>query len=373
VDSDQAPAPGKALTLRAVTKSYSGTAAVTDVNLEVAAGEFMTFLGPSGSGKTTTLNMIAGFTHPSSGQILLGDADISRVPSHRRGIGMVFQHYALFPHMTVRQNVEYPLKQRKVPRHERADRVRDALRLVELDGFADRRPAQLSGGQQQRVALARALVFRPPLLLMDEPLGALDKRLREVLQLEIKRIHQELGITFVYVTHDQDEALLLSDRIAVFQDGAIQQVGTAEGLYERPRTRFVAEFVGDSNTFAGVLDPRGRVLTLEDGRQLHAPDCSGIGAETTATVVLRPERARLRSPGGPRENGENALPGRVASLHYLGSACKIEVDTSGAHRVVVREAANARSDVRLGDRVEVYWHTDDTTLIVDDPAAGLVP
>lgn len=361
--------PGKSLSLRSVSKSFADVPAIHEVTLDIAAGEFMTLLGPSGSGKTTTLNVVAGFVQPTAGQIFLGDRDISMTPCHRRGIGMVFQSYALFPHMTVAQNVAYPLKQRKVSSDDRTARVREALDLVELLGLEDRRPSQLSGGQQQRVALARALVFRPPVLLMDEPLGALDKRLRETLQLEMKRLHRELGITFVYVTHDQEEALVLSDRVAVFRNGRIEQVGTAEELYERPRTTFVAEFLGDSNLFAGVADPSRRRLRMSDGLEINSPECGALRPGQSASVVLRPERAKLTTAGDRTQPYDNTLMGTVDTLHYLGSACKVEIETS-AGRMVVREPADARTEVRPGDRVEVCWQAADGMLIADDPPAS---
>ncbi len=359
-----------ALSLRSVRKEYGGQVAVDMITLDIAPGEFMTFLGPSGSGKTTTLNMIAGFVQPSAGEIFMGGREISRVPCHKRGIGMVFQNYALFPHMTVEQNVAYPLKQRKVPANVRRERVSAALGLVQLQGMERRRPAQLSGGQQQRVALARALVYRPPVLLMDEPLGALDKRLRETLQFEIKRIHDELGITFVYVTHDQDEALLLSDRIAVFKDGRIEQVGTAEDLYERPATTFVAEFVGDSNVFHGTLAASGTSVRLDDGRELRVPGCGASSAGRGAAVVLRPERARVLVYGEAAQPSCQRLSGVVASVHYMGSARRIEVEIDPRRRMLVKEPADRPSGVHPGDPVDVCWQAEDCAVILSDEGHG---
>jgi putative spermidine/putrescine transport system ATP-binding protein len=360
---------GIGLTLRDVSHSFDAVAAVDGVGLDVAPGEFLTLLGPSGSGKTTTLNMIAGFLRPDSGSILLGERDISRVPAHKRGIGMVFQHYALFPHMSVTENVAYPLKQRRVPKAERARKVEQALELVQLHGLGTRRPAQLSGGQQQRVALARALVFNPPLLLMDEPLGALDKRLREALQLEIKRIHEQLGITFVYVTHDQEEALLLSDRIAIFRDGQIDQVGTAEDLYERPRTRFVAEFVGDSNVFAGSVDRAAGTLEVDDGTTIALGEVGEADSGSRCCLVVRPERLRLTSLDGEPTSGLNVLEGTVAAIHYLGSARKLEVTTGGGQTVVLREPAERPSGVQVGERTGVCWEPGDGVLVVESGGA----
>ncbi len=238
-----------------VEKSYDGrTLAVRGLTLDVAQGEFLTLLGPSGSGKTTTLNMLAGFERPTRGEILLGGRPVDRLPPYERNIGMVFQNYALFPHMTVGENVAFPLSVRRMPRAKIAERVQRALAMVRLEAFSERRPAQLSGGQQQRIALARALVFEPSLVLMDEPLGALDKKLREQMQIEIKLLHERLGLTVVYVTHDQSEALTMSDRIAVFHDGQVMQQGTPDVLYSQPRDAFVAGFIGENNMLSGTVE-----------------------------------------------------------------------------------------------------------------------
>ncbi|MFG5411185.1 FAD-dependent oxidoreductase [Piscinibacter sakaiensis] len=285
-------ARGASIELRRLAMAYGGVRVLRDVDLRVEAGEFVTFLGPSGSGKTTTLNLIAGFLQPVQGEILLDGRDLTRIPAYQRGIGVVFQSYALFPHMTVAENIAYPLQQRR-PRPGReaiARRVDAVLDLVQMRAYADRRPDQLSGGQQQRVALARAVVFEPQLLLLDEPLGALDKRLRESLQGELRRIHRELGVTVVFVTHDQDEALSLSDRIVLFHDGAIEQVGTPEEIYDRPRTAFAAGFLGDSNLFEGRLE-RG-VFSGAAGRFAALPGAP----DGPATLMVRPEHVRHRDP-----------------------------------------------------------------------------
>ncbi len=357
---------GGSLSLRSVTKYYRDARVVDQVDLEIESGEFVTFLGPSGSGKTTTLNMIAGFAPPSEGEIRLDGVDISTTPAHRRGIGMVFQHYALFPHMTVEQNVAYPFKQRKVPKAQRAVQVADALRMVELEGFGRRMPAELSGGQQQRVALARALALRPPVLLMDEPLGALDKRLREVLQISIKELHKELGITFVYVTHDQDEALLLSDRIAVFNDGRVEQIGTAVELYERPVTRFVAEFMGDSNIFTGVLDDVGAVQLDNHGLSVRVADRRGVGASQRVATLVRPEHMQLVAPGTARPSLPNRLRGVVRVVRYHGTSLKVEVETPSGGRVHVRTPSRTEYQAVPGELVEVAWAPDDCVIIADD-------
>ena len=254
-----------------VQKTYDGEQLVVRaLDLDIQRGEFLSLLGPSGSGKTTTLMMLAGFESPTAGDILLDGKQITRTPPHKRNFGMVFQNYALFPHLTVGQNVAYPLTVRKVPKAEQAERVKKALDMVRLSGMADRLPARLSGGQQQRVALARALVFNPQLVLMDEPLGALDKQLREHMQIELKELHRQLGVTFVYVTHDQGEALTMSDRVAVFNEGVIQQLADVESLYETPSNRFVAGFVGDSTVITGTLQGSGTAwaLQLPDGQRL---------------------------------------------------------------------------------------------------------
>jgi putative spermidine/putrescine transport system ATP-binding protein len=286
-----------------VEKSFDGrTLVVRALDLDVAAGEFLTLLGPSGSGKTTTLLMLAGFEAPTRGEILLAGRPLAGVPPHRRGVGMVFQNYALFPHMSVAENVAFPLSVRRVGRAETAEEVARALDMVRLAGLEARRPAQLSGGQQQRVALARALVFEPQLVLMDEPLGALDKQLREQMQLEIKHIHERLGVTVVYVTHDQSEALTMSDRIAVFRDGAVRQVGGPRQLYEEPANAFVAGFVGENNALSGTVEERRGAfcaVRLDCGARVQA---RAVGAEAGAAcvVALRPERAALGAEGGNR-------------------------------------------------------------------------
>jgi putative spermidine/putrescine transport system ATP-binding protein len=360
-------APGAALALRDVVKRYGDQAAVDRVSLDIRAGEFVTFLGPSGSGKTTTLNMIAGFTDLTSGGIEMDGQAIGALPPHKRNIGMVFQHYALFPHMTAAENVGFPLKQRKVRGAEYDDRVRRALAMVRLEEYGDRYPRQLSGGQQQRVALARAVVFEPRVLLMDEPLGALDKKLREWLQLEIKRIHRELGITFIYVTHDQEEALVLSDRIAVFRDGRIDQLGSAEALYERPSTLFVAEFIGDSNRFGGRI--AGEYLEGPgDAYRLRVPADHGLPDGAPAVVVVRPERLRLSD--GDAEGDVNALDAVVREAIYLGSSRRLELAFRDGRTGQLREETNAPHAVREGDAVRVVWEPEAGVVVPDDATLG---
>ncbi|BCG79220.1 ABC transporter ATP-binding protein [Mesorhizobium sp. 113-3-3] len=319
--SSPATAPGPAFVdFVDVEKSYDGRAfAVTRLNLGVARGEFLTLLGPSGSGKTTTLNMLAGFERPTSGTITLEGRPVDRLPPYQRNIGMVFQNYALFPHMSVAENVAFPLSVRQVSKADIAGRVGRALDMVRLKQFGDRKPAQLSGGQQQRVALARALVFEPNLVLMDEPLGALDKKLREHMQLEIKQIHTMLGVTIVYVTHDQSEALTMSDRVAVFNNGAIAQLGSPDNLYNAPQSSFVASFIGENNTLDGVVDRvSGKEcrVRLTGGGELTAL-AIGVAQGAACHVAIRPERLSLMPAGG------NALPATVDGRIYLGDHLRL--------------------------------------------------
>jgi putative spermidine/putrescine transport system ATP-binding protein len=347
---------GTSIDVRGVSKHYRDTTALDDVSLHVNAGEFITLLGASGSGKSTLLNIIAGFTEPSAGTIEVGGHDLTATPPHKRDLGMVFQHYALFPHMTVWENVAFPLRRRKIGKSELERRVRQALDVVELGRLGKRRPAELSGGQQQRVALARAIVFRPRALLMDEPLGALDKRLREQLQLEIKRLHEELGTTFVFVTHDQEEALAMSDRIAVLRDGALVQVGTPEELYERPSNLYTAEFLGESNIFTGrrknnwFVDATSRVMFMVE-------TTNGVDAETAA-LVLRPEHLHLAAKGTEIPRGHNALSGVISDVIYLGSGLRVEVTLPDGRAVVARPGTRGEFTPRPGVEVVVHWHTD---------------
>ncbi|MFI7706180.1 ABC transporter ATP-binding protein [Nonomuraea sp. NPDC049480] len=355
---------GAAVRLDRLVQRYRGSdrAAVDDVSLDIAPGEFMTFLGPSGSGKTTTLSMVAGFAAPTSGRILVDGQDISRLPAHKRNLGMVFQQYALFPHMTAAKNVAFPLHRRGVDKATGHARAMDALKLVHLDHLADRLPKQLSGGQQQRVAVARAIVYNPPVLLMDEPLGALDKKLREQLQIEIARIHRELGVTIIFVTHDQEEALALSDRIAVFNEGRIAQVGTAKELYESPATLFVARFLGDSNVFTGRVDPDGRTLT-GDGWTLHTPPAHHIAASSHAAIVVRPERMRVLDHAGSGPTPGNVLDADVVDVVYLGTHRRVELRFRDGGSGAVREPAGKESAASRGDVVRVTWSPEHSVLV----------
>lgn len=364
---------GVALTLRNLVKQYPRTEnpAVRDVNLDIAPGEFMTFLGPSGSGKTTTLNMIAGFVSVTSGEILIAGEDVARMPAHKRDIGMVFQHYALFPHMTAAQNVAFPLEQRKVSKDEIRRRVSAALASVHLEEFVSRLPRQLSGGQQQRVAVARSIVYNPRILLMDEPLGALDKHLREQLQLEITRLHRELGLTFVYVTHDQEEALALSDRIAVFNEGGIEQVGTPDELYEQPRTVFVAEFLGDSNVLRGTVTADGNTLRGDHYELALGDSKSGVRPRGAGAVVIRPERIHILTEGQSAPTGQNVLEATVAEVVYLGAARKVALEFGWGGRGLVRESMRAATSAVRGDHVRVAWAPAESVLVPDAPDIDL--
>ena len=345
-----------------VQKSYDGkTLVVKDLNLSIAEGEFVTMLGPSGSGKTTCLMMLAGFETATHGEILLEGHNINDVPPHTRGIGMVFQSYALFPHMTVGENLAFPLEVRGMSRAERTSRVASALDMVQMGAFASRRPAQLSGGQQQRIALARALVFDPKLVLMDEPLGALDKQLREHMQFEIKALHERLGITVVYVTHDQSEALTMSDRIAVFNDGRIQQLAPPADLYERPQNSFVAGFIGENNALNGTietLDGNQTLVRLDNGELIDATAVNIREAGQRTTVSIRPERVEfkpeLMSPGA------HTIDAEVSEVIYMGDILRARLRVAGQDDFVMK-MRNTLGQTRLspGERIRVGWHPGD--------------
>lgn len=344
-----------------VQKTYDGAdLVVKNLDLDIHRGEFLTLLGPSGSGKTTTLMMLAGFEMPTYGEIRLKDTSINSLPPHKRNIGMVFQNYALFPHMTVAQNVAFPLSVRHLPRKQVESRVERALAMVRLSEFGRRRPAQLSGGQQQRVALARALVFEPELVLMDEPLGALDKQLREQMQIEIKHLHESLGLTVVYVTHDQSEALTMSNRVAVFNDGVIQQIDDPKTLYEKPKNSFVANFIGENNNFSGSivsLDQDVCLVRLDDGETILAEPVKVFGPGATTTLSIRPERISLTPLEGDRVNH---LTGRVAETIYLGDHHRIVIETAGNPEVKVKlSSEGSLASLRPGDPVDLWFHARD--------------
>jgi spermidine/putrescine ABC transporter ATP-binding subunit len=353
------------LELQAVSKRFGAVTAVDGMSLTIAAGEFLTFLGASGSGKTTTLRMIAGFEAPSAGEILMDGSPITGLPPYRRDVNTVFQHYALFPHMSVQANVEYGLRMKRVPSAERRERVQRALEMVRLGELGDRAPRQLSGGQQQRVALARALVNRPRVLLLDEPLGAHDLKLRREMQLELKRLQEHLGITFVYVTHDQEEALTMSDRIVLMRQGRIEQAGTPRELYDRPASRYVADFVGDTNLLPGtVVGSEGERVAFRFGDTV----LSGTGESPPAPggqawYSVRPEAIRILAPDEERP-GWNLLEATVREAAYAGPALRVHLVTGAAeHRLLVQ--APADTPLRLSESVRLGWPMERGRCVVD--------
>jgi ABC-type Fe3+/spermidine/putrescine transport system ATPase subunit len=359
--------PGAGVVLRGLVKRYGAVTAVRDVSLDIRPGEFLTFLGPSGSGKTTTLMMVAGFALPDEGSIEIDGRVVTDLDANQRGLGMVFQHYLLFPHLTVAGNVAFPLEIRKLDRATIRTRVAAALDLVQLAGLESRYPRHLSGGQQQRVALARALVYEPPVLLMDEPLGALDRKLREQMQLEIKRIQARLGLTVLYVTHDQTEALTMSDRVAVMREGRIEQVGPPDELYEFPVSRFVADFLGESNFLPGTWEAAGGAVGLrtDGGLVVRGPAAGSPPGRPGAAglLTIRPEKVRLAPGDGPPpapRPDEQAVPGVVGEVIYSGSVTQYRVAVEGAGTWVV-EDQNRAAGRRLatGARVWVVWAAAD--------------
>lgn len=343
---------------RGVKKSYDGqTLVVKDLDLSIQTGEFVTLLGPSGSGKTTILMMLAGFQAPTAGEILLDGDPIQDLPARKRGIGMVFQNYALFPHMTVGANLAFPLEVRGMGADERRERVERVLRLVRLEGFVDRRPGQLSGGQQQRVAIARALVFEPSLVLMDEPLGALDRSLRDEMQYEIRRIHQTLAVTVVYVTHDQQEAMVMSDRVAVLRDGVVEQIAVPEGLYEEPESAFVARFIGESNQLQGrvhAISQQNDVCEVETGgavvSALKVVPCQ-VG--DNVTLSIRPERVKINPEAGRYTNEVDAT---VEDMTFLGDQLRIRLAACGREDFIATiPNIVGHGGLVKGDRVRIGW------------------
>ncbi|PTB19050.1 spermidine/putrescine ABC transporter ATP-binding protein [Trinickia symbiotica] len=346
-----------------IAKSYDGrNFAIENFDLDILPGEFLTMLGPSGSGKTTLLMMLAGFESPSVGRIQVRGRPIHETPPYRRNIGMVFQNYALFPHMTVAENIAYPLKVRRVQRSDIQERVKQALDMVQLGAFSQRRPVQLSGGQQQRVALARALVFNPEIVLMDEPLGALDKMLRDEMQYEIKRLHTKVGVTIVYVTHDQSEAMVMSDRVAVLNNGALQQLAPPKVLYEQPSNAFVAGFIGENNRINGTLKAfEGNYCVVEFGNdrtlKCRRGDVSVTGQ--LSTVTIRPEQIHVTSVGGAPED-DNCFQAIVAEVTYLGDYSRFQMRLVGGGEILVKHS-NARrfTAFQPGESVSVSWSRDE--------------
>jgi spermidine/putrescine transport system ATP-binding protein len=358
-----------------VTKRFGATVAVDNVTIAVGRGEFFSLLGPSGCGKTTSLRMIAGFEEPDDGRVELTGRDIVGVPPYKRNVNTVFQSYALFPHMTVAENVAFGLKRKKLPKHEIRDLVRHYLELVELPTYDDRRPSQLSGGQQQRVALARALVNEPAVLLLDEPLGALDLKLRKQMQLELMRIQREVGVTFVYVTHDQEEALVMSDRLAVMSQGRVEQIGIPEDIYERPATRFVAGFIGTSNIIEAEVTGRvGDLLQIEAGpadRLLVAPPAGrGIHAGEEVAFTVRPEKLRVVPETEAVPDGFCTVLGTVVDVVYQGVSTQLVVRTDTNTTLVAFRQNNERvSDAGApGTRVRLVWDPEFNVVIGDEPA-----
>ena len=357
--------PEYAIQLREVSKHFGTVVAVDRMSLSIRDGEFFSLLGPSGCGKTTTLRLIAGFELPTEGEVYIGGKLQGETPPYRRPVNTVFQNYALFPHMTVYENVAFGLQMRKVPRGEIRRRVLEALEMVRLPGMENRRPDQLSGGQQQRVALARALVNRPKVLLLDEPLGALDLKLRKAMQLELKALQHRVGITFVYVTHDQEEALTMSDRIAVMNQGRVLQVGAPEEIYERPANRFVADFIGETNFLEGVVKGirAGEAAVEVDGELLlRAAADRGVGMGQKVTVAIRPEKIRLH----PEPPDERAVPGVVKEVIYTGTDTRYVVQLTGQSQVVARQQNTGPEGGRrfpVGARVYVHWRPEAARLL----------
>jgi len=352
----------QSVVLERLSKTFEDVAAVDDVSLEIGSGEFFSLLGPSGCGKTTTLRMIAGFERPDAGRIRIGDADITETPPHQRPVNTVFQSYALFPHLSVEQNVAFGLRFKQVSKDERRGRVAEALELVRLGGLGQRRPHQLSGGQQQRVALARALVLSPSVLLLDEPLGALDAKLRRELQIELKSIQREIGITFLYVTHDQEEALTMSDRLAVMSNGKVEQLGAPRDVYERPETSFVADFLGVSNLMRGRV-VEGRSVDV-GGVTLSAAQGEPRGGVVRLTI--RPERVRIEPPA---TEGENRVPATIERFVYLGSTTQVFVALPGGDRVQALVANSGDvEEYDVGAAVTAHLPADALRILADDEA-----
>ena len=350
------------ISIRSVTKRYGAFAALDDISLEIASGEFITLLGPSGSGKTTLLMILAGFIRPESGEIRFGERDVSLTPPHKRDVGMVFQNYALFPHMSVAGNLAYPLKLRRIGKAEIEERVRHALDMVQLQGLGERQVDQLSGGQKQRVALARAIIFEPRILLMDEPLSALDKKLREQMQIEVRHLHQRLGMTTVYVTHDQREALTMSDRVAVIDRGRFKQIGRPRDIYERPDSRFIAEFIGESS-FLPVIVRDGAAWLFDRPLTLaHIPRDGGA----RHLLVVRPEKLQILA--GDDAGGLNRLDGQVKEIVYQGESSLLYVTLAGGQLIAIRQPATnaAPAAPGVGAPIRLGLAPSDTILVPAD-------
>lgn len=356
---------GAHIVLERLSKHFDDVVAVDDISLDIKSGEFMTFLGPSGSGKSTTLMMIAGFLIPTEGDIKVDDRSVTTIAPYKRDIGMVFQNYALFPHMTIFKNIAFPLEMRRVQKDEISKRVKWALEMVQLSGFEYRRPSQLSGGQQQRVALARAMVFEPPVLLLDEPLGALDAKLREGMQIELKQLHNRIGATILYVTHDQEEALTLSDRIIVFNEGRIMQVGTPDELYRSPQNRFVADFIGETNFLKGKVlstDENSCTVQLEDGVAMKGPLRENFDIpEKSATFSLRPEKILI---GDEVTDSANAYQAIVEEFLYLGEFTKYHLRIGSSIKIIAKSSNRiGRSILSPGSTINIGWDVKELLLV----------
>ncbi|HYY76284.1 MAG TPA: ABC transporter ATP-binding protein [Gaiellaceae bacterium] len=347
------------VSLQGLSKSFGPVEAVRGLTLDIDEGEFFSLLGPSGCGKTTTLRLVAGFEEPTAGRIFIGDREVTQTPAHKRPVNTVFQSYALFPHLNVAENVAFGLRFKDVRKAERRRRVAEALALVQLEGFDRRKPSQLSGGQQQRVALARALILEPAVLLLDEPLGALDARLRRSLQLELKTIQKAVGITFVYVTHDQEEALTMSDRMAVMSDGLVQQLGTPRDVYEEPATGFVADFLGVSNLMPGRTEGGGRTRV---GNAVLVAERGDTGARGDVRLTIRPERIRLEPAG---TDGVNRLPGTVARVVYLGSVTQVFVEVAEGRTLQVTTGAADGPPPKEGSDVAMHLPPDALRILAE--------
>lgn len=353
------------LELKDLTKSFGVSDVLKGVSLSVSKGEFITLLGSSGCGKTTILNIIAGLLCPDAGEVRLDGTDISKLPPEKRDVNTVFQNYALFPHMNVEKNIAYGLKLRGMKAHERVQRVKDMLRLVQLEGYEKRRPSQLSGGQRQRVAIARAVVLNPRLLLLDEPLGALDLKLRQQMQFELKAIQKQLGIAFIYVTHDQEEALNMSDRIAVMRDGVFEQVGTPEDIYERPLTRYVAEFIGQTNLIeCEVVSADASGLTLVfDGFKVPARPTDGIGTGDTATLCLRSERLRYSPTLSEPPRDGVSIPGVIKARQYAGGSIRSVIALPSGRELTAVGRSEAAEHICPGDSVAITWNPNEAAVV----------
>lgn len=354
--AQQAAPTAAGITLEGLTRVYGTAYAVRDLSMEVKAGEFISLLGPSGCGKTTTLRMIGGFEYPDAGTITIGDTRMERLPPNKRPVNTVFQSYALFPHLTVAENVAYGLKYKKIPRAEVKQRIVDALKMVRMESFIDRRPSQLSGGQQQRIAIARALVNRPAVLLLDEPMSALDRKLREEMQIELKLLQQQLGITFVFVTHDQDEAMSMSDRIAVMHNGQIEQMGDATEIYDEPISEYVAGFIGQQSFFTGSVTAASAssVTVNSDGAVLQSsrPNTANKQPGDTVTAAVRPEVVTI-TPGD--HSGENAITGTIMGVSMIGHILQIVVITERGVKILARIDRSTLPPTTVGETVTCSW------------------